>query len=101
MPIIVLSVRAEENDKVQALDRGADDYLIKPFGIAELMARVRVALLPSVGSGGGGAVRQRGIDLERRVASRDGVAVRLSRRELELIEMLSRHADHVVTHRRS
>ena len=48
VPIIVLSVRAAENDKVQALDRGADDYVVKPFGIAELMARVRVALRPPV-----------------------------------------------------
>ena len=100
VPIIVLSVRAAENDKVQALDRGADDYVVKPFGIAELMARVRVALRARP-SGPVAVVRCAGveIDLERRVVSRDGVAVRLSRRELELLEMLSRHADHVVTHR--
>ena len=101
VPIIVLSVRAAENDKVQALDRGADDYVVKPFGIAELMARVRVALRARPCPGPVAVVRCGGveIDLERRVVSRDGVAVRLSRRELELLEMLSRHADHVVTHR--
>jgi two-component system, OmpR family, KDP operon response regulator KdpE len=100
VPIIVLSVRAAENDKVQALDRGADDYVVKPFGIAELMARVRVALRTRTP---GPVARVRcanvEIDLERRVVSRDGAVVRLSRRELELLEMLSRHADHVVTHR--
>ncbi len=101
VPILVLSVRAGEADKVEALDRGAEDYVVKPFGIAELMARVRVALRrappgsrPSVVAAG--AVT---IDLERRVVERDGAEVRLSRREQDLLFALARGADHVLTHR--
>lgn len=101
VPILVLSVRAGEADKVEALDRGAEDYVAKPFGIAELMARVRVALrrAPQAPQP---AVIQAGlisIDLDRRVVTRDGKEVRLSRREQDLLFTLARHADHVITHR--
>jgi two-component system KDP operon response regulator KdpE len=100
VPILVLSVRAGEVDKVEALDRGAEDYVAKPFGIAELMARVRVALrrtpqaLPPAIVQAGPTV----IDLDRRIVTRDGGEVRLSRREQDLLFMLARHADHVLTH---
>jgi two-component system, OmpR family, KDP operon response regulator KdpE len=101
VPIIVLSVRAQEYDKVEALDRGADDYVVKPFGIAELMARVRASLRQRVTEGEpvttvtvGGLI----IDLARRVVTRDGEEVHLSKREYELLAVLARHADHVLTH---
>ena len=101
IPIIVLSVRADEFDKVEALDRGANDYVVKPFGIAELMARIRAVLRPlgirdvdpviEIG-----AVR---IDLERRVVTKAGAELRLSRKEWELLALLARHPDHVLTHK--
>lgn len=101
VPVIVLSVRAHEHDKVEALDRGADDYVAKPFGIAELMARVRAALRqrptgaepPSVVTAGRVTV-----DLARRVVLRGGEEVHLSRREYELLAALAARADHVMTH---
>ena len=100
LPILVLSVRAGEADKIEALDRGANDYMVKPFGIAELMARIRVALRPRPAKEAGetveaGTLR---IDLARRVVSRQGVEVRLTRKEWELLALLARHADHVLTH---
>ncbi|PWC36488.1 response regulator [Azospirillum sp. TSO35-2] len=101
VPIIVLSVRAQEYDKVEALDRGATDYVAKPFGIGELMARVRAALRqrpadrepPTIVTAGSVT-----IDLARRVVGKDGAEVRLSRKEYELLAVLARHADHVLTH---
>lgn len=101
VPIIVLSVRAQELDKVEALDRGANDYVTKPFGVAELMARVRAGLRqraprenPDVVEIG--AIR---IDLGRRVVTRDGDELHLSKKEWELLEFLARSPDHVLTHR--
>ncbi|SBW04702.1 DNA-binding response regulator in two-component regulatory system with KdpD [uncultured Alphaproteobacteria bacterium] len=99
VPILVLSVRADEFDKVEALDRGATDYVVKPFGIAELMARVRAALrarAPALEVVTAGAVT---VDLSRRVVRRDGAEVRLSKKEWELLAMFARHPDHVLTHR--
>ena len=101
VPIIVLSVRATEVDKVEALDRGADDYVVKPFGIGELMARVRAALrqrpeeedLDVVQAG---PIR---MDFARRVVTRDGEEVHLSKREYELLQFLASSPDHVLTHR--
>lgn len=101
VPIIVLSVRAQEYDKVEALDRGADDYVVKPFGIGELMARVRVSLRQRAAEGEAPAIVTAGtlvIDLVRRVVTRDGEQVHLSRREYDLLAVLARHADHVLTH---
>ncbi len=101
VPIIVLSVRADEFDKVEALDRGATDYVVKPFGIAELMARVRAALrarapadAPEVVTAGAVTV-----DLSRRVVRRDGEEVHLSKKEWELLALFARNPDHVLTHR--
>ncbi len=100
LPIIVLSVRAQETDKVEALDRGANDYLVKPFGVAELMARIRASLRPRMDKDAAvvesGAVR---IDLGRRIVTRSGEEVRLSKREWDLLAGLARHPDHVRTHR--
>ncbi len=102
-PIIVLSARDDQRQKVIALDKGADDYLTKPFSIAELMARVRVALRhgaqinktadPITLSGG------LLIDLARRVVTRAGEEVRLTATEFKLLAYLVRNADRVLTHR--
>lgn len=101
VPILILSVRAGEADKVEALDRGAEDYVAKPFGIAELMARVRVALrrAPQAATS---SIIQAGpvsIDPDRRIVTRHGAELRLSRREQDLLFVLARQPDHVLTHR--
>jgi two-component system KDP operon response regulator KdpE len=101
MPIIVLSVRANEMDKVEALDRGANDYVVKPFGIAELMARVRAILRPKQPKETedileNGSLR---IDLGRLIVSRDGEEIRLSKKEWDLLTFFVRHPDHVLTHK--
>ncbi|CAN5610327.1 response regulator [soil metagenome] len=102
VPIIVLSARGREADKVEALDVGADDYLTKPFGIGELLARVRVALRhagkrevpePVVEAG---SLR---IDLAARQVFRDGEEVRLTPNEYKLLAVLARHAGRVVLHK--
>jgi two-component system KDP operon response regulator KdpE len=102
MPILVLSARAQERTKIAALDAGADDYVTKPFGIGELLARVRAALRHAFRSGSGESVLRLGraiIDFERRVASRDGVEVRLTQIEFRLLALLAKHVGMVVTHR--
>jgi len=100
-PIIVLSVRSQEFDKVEALDRGANDFIIKPFGIAELMARIRVMLRSKSSKDNPnlieiGPVR---IDLERRIVTRDGQEVRLSKKEWDLLRFMAERPDHVLTHK--
>jgi len=102
MPIIVLSARVQERAKIEALDCGADDYITKPFGIGELLARVRAALRHAVRSGTGATALRFGnavVDLEKRQASRDGLDVRLTPIEFRLLATLARHLDMVVTHR--
>ncbi len=102
VPIIVLSVRAQEVDKVEALDRGADDYVVKPFGIGELMARVRVALRQKQSGRADPAALQVGsltMDFVRRVITRDQIEVHLSKREYALLQFLAATPDHVLTHR--
>ncbi|HET6829432.1 MAG TPA: response regulator [Ramlibacter sp.] len=100
-PIIVLSARVQERQKVEALDAGADDYLAKPFGVAELHARLRVALRHAAQTTqDGGSVLLVGnlrIDLEARSVSRAGEPVRLTATEWRLLEALARRADRVVT----
>ncbi len=100
-PIIVLSVRDSEVDKVEALNRGASDYVVKPFGVAELIARVRAVLRPHAPRGGGdvvdaGNVR---IDLARRVVTKAGEELRLSKKEWDLLTVFARQPDHVLTHK--
>ena len=102
-PIVVLSARDQEQDKIQALDAGADDYLTKPFGTGELLARMRVALRhaarredaqePVVVIGG------LQVDLAARRAVVEGREIRLTRTEYRLLALLARHAGKVLTHR--
>jgi two-component system KDP operon response regulator KdpE len=102
VPIVVLSVRDGEKDKVAALDQGADDYLTKPFGIEELLARIRVALRHSAQSQGNKrSVVTAGdlvIDLARHVVSRAGEEIRLTATEYKLLAYLAAHAGRVLTH---
>ncbi len=100
-PIIVLSAREQDGDKVIALDAGANDYLTKPFSVAELQARIRVALRASNPATEApiiefGDVR---VDLVRREVSRAGNAVHLTPIEFNLLVLLLRHSDRVLTHR--
>ncbi|MGQ9813968.1 MAG: response regulator [Candidatus Roseilinea sp.] len=102
VPIIVLSVRDSERDKVAALDKGADDYLTKPFGIEELLARIRVALRHSAQAGGKEAIVKAGdivIDLSRHRVTRAGAEVKLTATEYKLLAYLAANADRVLTHR--
>jgi len=101
MPIVVLSARNQERSKIDALDAGADDYITKPFGVGELLARVRVALRhaarpPSGNELAFGSVR---INFEKRRAQRDGAEVRLTPIEFKLLACLAKHLDMVVTQR--
>jgi two-component system KDP operon response regulator KdpE len=102
VPIIVLSARGREEDKVAALDAGADDYVTKPFSTVELLARVRVALRHAEGRAPDDPVLAFGtlmIDLGRREVTRDGQAVRLTPIEYRLLTTLARNAGRVMTHR--
>jgi two-component system KDP operon response regulator KdpE len=102
MPIVILSARASERAKIEAFEAGADDYVTKPFGIAELLARVRVALRHAVRTREGSpqlCFESATVDLERRTAVRDGVDVHLTPTEFRLLETLARHSGMVVTHR--
>ncbi len=101
-PIIVLSARGREEDKVNALDAGADDYLTKPFGVNELLARLRVALRHAQASPEQGAVFEAGplrIDLARREVTVSGAEVRLTPTEYRVLAFLAQHAGKVLTHR--
>jgi two-component system, OmpR family, KDP operon response regulator KdpE len=102
VPIIVLSVMGEERDKVEALDAGADDYLTKPFGIDELVARIRVALrhAAAVGAGTEPVVRSGdlAIDIGRRLVTLAGDALHLTPTEYDVLKYLATHAGRVVTH---
>jgi two-component system KDP operon response regulator KdpE len=101
VPIIVLSARVDEAGKIAALDAGADDYLTKPFGIGELLARVRAALRRRHTAGGEPAARIAfgtvEVDLERRTVRRDGRGVHLTPTEYRLLSVLVAHAGRVVT----
>jgi two-component system KDP operon response regulator KdpE len=102
VPIVVLSARDREAEKVAALDRGADDFVNKPFGVGELMARLRAALRHRMQRNGETpVVRIDGleIDVPRRRVCRDGQEVKLTPKEFELIAFLARYAGKVVTHK--
>jgi len=99
-PIIVLSARAQEKQKVEALDAGADDYLTKPFGVAELHARLRVAVRNAARSASGASRIALGrivIDLQAKTVRRDDDPIRLTATQWRLLEALARHAGRVVT----
>lgn len=100
-PIIVLSVRDAERDKIAALDAGADDYLTKPFGMGELMARMRVALRRGMAPGGKGPVfisRDLQVDLAGRLVLKDQHEVDLTPTEYDLLKVLIKNAGKVMTH---
>lgn len=100
VPVIVLSVRAGEAEKVRALDAGAHDFVTKPFGIQELMARVRAVLRHNASPPDGAPVFDDGhlrIDLARRTVQSEGETVALSRKEFAVLAMLVRYAGRVVT----
>ncbi len=101
LPIIILSVRGQEADKIAALDAGADDYLTKPFGIGELLARMRAALRRA-GQAGGQPLFTCGdlqVDLTRRAVTVSGQAAQLTPTEYDLLRVLVTHAGQVLTHR--
>lgn len=105
-PILVLSARGKEQDKIDALDAGADDYLIKPFGVGELSARMRVALRHAAGAGAPGPAPdpvfrcgELAVDLAARRVRLAGQEVHLTPIEFKLLAYLVRHAGKVVTHR--
>jgi two-component system, OmpR family, KDP operon response regulator KdpE len=103
LPIIVLSARGSETDKVQALDLGADDYVTKPFGPEELLARIRVALRRGATKGAAEAGTLTAgdlvVDYDRRRVVRAGIEIRLTPREFELLSLLAKSHDRVLTHR--
>ncbi|MDP9151469.1 MAG: response regulator [Myxococcota bacterium] len=104
VPILVISARGQEESKVKALDQGADDYLTKPFGSEELMARIRVALRHAARSNDAPTMAVQigdsvSVDLVKRIVLVDGVEVHLTPIEYKLLAALLRHAGMVVTHR--
>ena len=101
-PIIILSARDRETEKIDALDLGADDYVEKPFGVGEFLARLRAALRHKLQDSGGEPVVTIGdltVDLVKRLVTRATVSIRLSPREYDLLAQLVRGAGKVVTHR--
>jgi two-component system, OmpR family, KDP operon response regulator KdpE len=101
LPIVILSVRGDDEAKVRALDAGADDYLTKPFSVPELLARMRVALRHSASETAAGGLIVSGeveIDLTRRVVRRGGREVHLTPTEYGLLRYMAQNAERVVTH---
>ena len=104
VPVIILSARAQESDKISALDAGADDYLVKPFGVGELLARIRVALrhVSSAANGkeeGVFSVDELKVDMIHRKVTVGGMEVHLTPIEYRLLTVLVKHAGKVLTHR--
>ena len=101
VPIVVLSVRDREGDKVRALNEGADDYLTKPFGQEELLARLRVALRRSAGSASEPVIRIGNlvVDVDRRRVTLGDAELSLTPTEYDLLRLLAQHAGKVLTHR--
>ena len=102
VPIIVLTSRTDEAGKVEALDLGADDYVTKPFGVDELLARIRAALRHRLQQEGERPMFHSGdltVDLVRRIVTVRGAEVKLSPREYDILRLLIQHAGKVLTHR--
>ncbi len=102
VPIIVLSVRARDQEKVSALDNGANDYVTKPFSIEELLARVRAALRLKIepeAEASEFVIGDLMVDVPRRKVSVAGREIKLTRKEFELLRMLAQNAGRIVTHR--
>ena len=102
MPIVVLSSRGDETAKVEALDLGADDYVTKPFGMEELLARIRAALRHSCMFRASGRFFKLGdlsVDLVRRIVKMGDEEVKLSPKEYELLRVMVQHAGKVLTHK--
>jgi two-component system KDP operon response regulator KdpE len=101
IPILVLSARGQEKDKIAALDLGADDYVAKPFAVGELLARIRAALRRSTAAAGGTVVRFGAVevDLEKRVVRVGAEEVHLTPNEYKLLQVLIQHAGKVLTQR--
>jgi two-component system KDP operon response regulator KdpE len=102
VPIVVLSSRGDEAGKVEALDLGADDYVVKPFGMEEFLARMRTALRHQLQVQGERPVFKTGdlsVDLVRRIVTLRGEEVKLSPKEYDLLRLLVQHAGKVLTHR--
>ena len=102
VPIVVLSAREDERGKVAALELGADDYVTKPFGVAELIARIRTGLRHRLAQEGAQPVFRSGelaVDLVRRLVTIGGREVHLSPREYDILKLLVLHAGRVLTHR--
>lgn len=101
-PVIVLSARDREAEKIAALDLGADDYVNKPFSIGELMARLRTALRHAAGAKGETTRYEAGplaVDIAAHTVTRDGRTLKLTPKEFDLLAILVRHAGRIVTHR--
>jgi two-component system, OmpR family, KDP operon response regulator KdpE len=101
VPLIVLSVRSNESEKVRLLESGADDYVVKPFGMAELLARAHAAMRRQVRATTGEPVVKAGpltIDLAARIVMLNGTRVTLTPKEYRLLQLLAQHAGNVVTH---
>ena len=101
VPVIVLSVRGSEAEKVRLLELGADDYVVKPFGMAELLARAHAAMRRQVRSSSGEPIVRAGplsIDLAARFVTINGERVILTPKEYRLLQILAQHAGNVVTH---
>ena len=100
VPILILSVRGEETTKVHALDAGADDYVTKPFGPEELLARIRVGLRRSAAGDLRGQIQRADlvIDFDKRRVYREGTEIRLTPREFTLLSLLAGNSGRVLTH---
>jgi two-component system KDP operon response regulator KdpE len=101
VPLIVLSVRSSEAEKVRLLELGADDYVVKPFGMAELLARAQAALRRRVRASSGESIVRTSsltIDLASRTVSLFGARIALTPKEYKLLQVLAQHAGNVVTH---
>lgn len=102
VPVLILSARERETEKIAALDSGADDYLEKPFGVGELLARLRACLRRRLTQEGAQPVLSAGpltVDLLKHEVRVDGAVVALSRREFDLLAMLARNSGRMMTHR--